>query len=330
MPSQACQLREDEQGTKAGPAVGAHRAGLQGWHQEPEADRSGAGHQRGAIRKRAKRDDWSRDLSERIQEKAEQLVRKEAVRSEVRAERTASEREVVDANAQAVATIRLAHRRDIQRARKITNALLDELEQMADADTVAYLQELGEMLRSPDDNGMDKLNDLYQKVISLPERSKTMKVLAESLRIVVDMERQAFGMNDKDAGKGRTAAATWATSSCTSWMRPRVSTIRETGRAHELAVCQHAGRASGRRGPGARFCRGLRGRPLARSCRVPLQAARPVPAQALQGHVRRARRGQVLVCGHGPAGDGQQSAAAHPVCARDPEVHARLGAPPVV
>ena len=157
----------------------------------------------GAIRKRAKRDDWSRDLSERIQDKAEQLVRKEAVRSEVRAEqRSASEREVVDANAQAVATIRLAHRRDIQRARKITNALLDELEQMADADTVAYLQELGEMLRSPDDNGMDKLNDLYQKVISLPERSKTMKVLAESLRIVVDMERQAFGMNDKDAGKG--------------------------------------------------------------------------------------------------------------------------------
>jgi len=84
---------------------------------------------------------------------------------------------VVNANVQAVATIRLAHRRDIQRARKITNALLDELEQMADADTVAYLQELGEMLRSPDDNGMDKLNDLYQKVISLPERSKTMKVL---------------------------------------------------------------------------------------------------------------------------------------------------------
>lgn len=181
----------------------------------------------------------------RIQDKAKQLVRKEAVRSEVRAELTASEREVVDANAQAVATIRLAHRRDIQRARKITNALLDELEQMADADTVAYLQELGEMLRSPDDNGMDKLNDLYQKVISLPERSKTMKVLAESLRIVVDMERQAFGMNDKDAGKGRTVAATWATSSCTSWMHRRGRTIRETGRAHEPAIPQLAGRASG-------------------------------------------------------------------------------------
>ena len=40
----------------------------------------------GAIRKRAKRDDWARDLSERIQDKAEQLVRKDAVRSLVRTE----------------------------------------------------------------------------------------------------------------------------------------------------------------------------------------------------------------------------------------------------
>ena len=200
--SQACQLHGMSKEHKQVPQWERieldYRAGIKSLRQIAAEQ----GISEGAIRKRAKRDDWSRDLSERIQEKAEQLVRKEAVRSEVRAERTASEREVVDANAQAVATIRLAHRRDIQRARKITNALLDELEQMADADTVAYLQELGEMLRSPEDNGMDKLNDLYQKVISLPERSKTMKVLAESLRIVVDMERQAFGMNDKDAGKG--------------------------------------------------------------------------------------------------------------------------------
>lgn len=40
----------------------------------------------GAIRKRAKRDDWSRDLSVKIQTKAEELVRKDAVRSEVRTE----------------------------------------------------------------------------------------------------------------------------------------------------------------------------------------------------------------------------------------------------
>lgn len=53
----------------------------------------------GAIRKRAKRDDWTRDLSERIQEKAEQLVRNEAVRNLVRKESSVSERALVDANA---------------------------------------------------------------------------------------------------------------------------------------------------------------------------------------------------------------------------------------
>lgn len=152
----------------------------------------------GAIRKRAKRDEWTRDLSERIQDKAEQLVRKEAVRKEVRAERAASEREVVDANAQAVADIRLAHRRDISRARRVTNALLDELEQQADPETVQLLETLGELLYAPDDKGRDKLNELYQAVISLPERSKTMKVLAESLAKLVDLERTAFGMDSKE------------------------------------------------------------------------------------------------------------------------------------
>ncbi|ULR90936.1 hypothetical protein [Comamonas sp. B21-038] len=152
----------------------------------------------GAIRKRAKRDEWTRDLSERIQDKAEQLVRKEAVRKEVRAERAASEREVVDANAQAVADIRLAHRRDISRARRVTNALLDELEQQADPETVQLLETLGELLYKPDDKGRDKLNELYQAVISLPERSKTMKVLAESLAKLVDLERTAFGMDSKE------------------------------------------------------------------------------------------------------------------------------------
>ena len=83
--------------------------------------------------------------------------------------------------------------------RTLTNALLNELEQQTDPNTLAMLQELGEMLRNEDDNGQDRRNDLYTKVISLSERSKTMKTLADSLRVVVDMERTAFSM-DKDQG----------------------------------------------------------------------------------------------------------------------------------
>jgi len=153
----------------------------------------------GAIRKRAKRDDWTRDLSERIQAKAEQLVRTEAVRSEVRTEKSISERQVVDANAQGMADVLLGHRRDIQRSKSIVMRLLDELEQQTGLENAALLDELGELLRSEDDKGQDKLNDLYRKIISLPERARTMKTLADSLRVTVDMQRQAFGMDAKGA-----------------------------------------------------------------------------------------------------------------------------------
>ena len=171
-----------------------YRAGVKTLRQI--ADENGITH--GAINKRAKRDGWERDLSEKIQRKADALVSKAAVSTEVSKAAKVAERAVVDANAQAIADVRLAHRRDIQRARKITNSLLDELEQQADADTVALLEELGERMRNPDDNGIDRLNDLYHKMISLPERSKTMKTLAESLRLMVDMERTAFSMDDKE------------------------------------------------------------------------------------------------------------------------------------
>ncbi|MBL8355652.1 MAG: hypothetical protein JNM01_12555 [Delftia acidovorans] len=173
-----------------------YRAGIKTLRQI--ADENGITH--GAINKRAKRDGWERDLGVKIQAKADALVSKAAVSSEVSTDTKVRERAVIDANAQAVADVRLAHRRDIQRARRITNTLLDELEKQTDPDTLVLLGELGEMLRQPDDNGQDRLNDLYHKVISLSERSKTMKTLAESLQKLVDMERTAFGM-DKMAEK---------------------------------------------------------------------------------------------------------------------------------
>jgi len=53
---------------------------------------------------------------------------------------------------------------------------------------------------------VDKKNDLYNRVISLGERSKTLKTLAESLQKLVDMERTAFGMDVKGAEQTPGAA----------------------------------------------------------------------------------------------------------------------------
>ena len=174
------------------------------------------------IIKRAKRDGWERDLRAKIQAKAEAKVSASLVSAEVSAQTKVAERQVIEAAATAVADIRLAHRHDIRRARTLTNALLNELEQQTDPNTLAMLQELGELLRREDDNGNDRRNDLYTKVISLSERSKTMKTLADSLRVVVDMERTAFGM-DKEQEKvadGLTALLQTITSGTNSMFKP--------------------------------------------------------------------------------------------------------------
>lgn len=152
-----------------------------------------------AIVKRAKRDGWERDLKAKIQAKADAKVSASLVSAEVRAQTKVAERIVVEANAEAVANVRLAHRVDIQRGRRLVLKLLAELEQQTDQ--VPELQELGEMMRKDDDKGQDRLNDIYRAVISLPERTKTMKALAEALRILVSLEREAFGIGvTLDAG----------------------------------------------------------------------------------------------------------------------------------
>ena len=160
-----------------------------------------------AIARRAKTEGWTRDLSERIKAKAEDLVTRAAVTADVTANRAVTEKQVVEANAQDQASVRLSHRKDIQRKRAIVASLMDEMEAQGGPENAALLAGLGEVMRSPDENGQDKLNDLYRKIISLPERAKTAKTLAETLRIAVDMERQAFGMDAKGADGATPGAA---------------------------------------------------------------------------------------------------------------------------
>lgn len=159
------------------------------------AEENGITH--GAVNKRAKKEGWERDLAQKIRAKAEALVSKAAVSSEVSKQAKIAESAVVEANARAAADVILAHRKDIGRARTLSSALLAELEQSTDPATLAALKAMGEFMAAPDDNGRDKLNELYQAVISLPERSKTFKLLVESMQKLVDMERVSFGVDDK-------------------------------------------------------------------------------------------------------------------------------------
>ena len=153
----------------------------------------------GAIRKRAKRDGWERDVGPKIQAKADALVRKAEVRNTVRNANAATERQIIEANAERIAQVRGEHRSDIARVRNLGLTLLGELEsQSADP---AMLAQLGELMANPDENGVDKLNDLYKKIISTPSRVDSAKKVAETLRHAIGLEREAYGLDDKASGK---------------------------------------------------------------------------------------------------------------------------------
>lgn len=147
----------------------------------------------GAIRKRAKRDDWTRDLSAKIKAKAEDLVRKEEVRKEVRSESTFSEKVLVEAGAQRIAEVRMGHRSDISRARNLTNKLLDELESVTDEQ--GTIKELIKAFKEEDHEDGDAMADmlaLANKIGALPSRTKTMKELAETMKTLITLERDAY------------------------------------------------------------------------------------------------------------------------------------------
>ena len=139
-----------------------------------------------------------RDLSAKIRAKSDAMVTQAMVTEKVTPETRKRDRQIVDDAADVLTSVRLSHRTDIQRARGITMRLLEELEYQTGAENVYLLEQMGELLRNDDDKGQDKLNDLYHKIISLPGRAKTMKDLGESLRVLVALERQAFGLDDKD------------------------------------------------------------------------------------------------------------------------------------
>lgn len=165
-----------------------YRAGIKTLRQIAEENRC----THGAINKRAKRDGWERDLSAKIQAKADAMVSNALVSKGV-SRSAAKDKQVIEANASVVADVRINQRASITRAKSIIEKLFDELEAQSGIDNVALLEQLGELMR---DGDRDKLNDAYMAIIKLPERSKIAKTLIESLKSCVEMERQAYGIND--------------------------------------------------------------------------------------------------------------------------------------
>lgn len=111
-----------------------------------------AGITEGAIRKRAKRDQWERDLKARINARAEEKVRTQAVRIPGTQLTPKTELEVVEANADAQYMVRISHRAGLHRLKELKDKLLAQVEQESEShreaiDDLRKLAEIDERIR---------------------------------------------------------------------------------------------------------------------------------------------------------------------------------------
>lgn len=188
-----------------------YRAGLKSLREISE--QHGVSHT--GIRKRAARDGWDRDLSAKIKAKAEALVSKAEVSSEVSAETVATENAIVEANATAIMRVRMAHRRDIARASKLAMRLLDELEatcQLAAGEVermrAIVIQGVVDAGGATED-ARERLKAL-DKLLDFPTRTGAMKMLADTMTKLIALEREAYSLatdteKDKDDGSAQLA-----------------------------------------------------------------------------------------------------------------------------
>jgi len=160
-----------------------------------------------AISKRATKEEWFRDLKAKIKARADDQVTKASVTKLVTKKRAVTEKQVIEVNADLQCRIRMTHRQDIGRSRKLFSRLLAELELLTDNKEL-FAQMGAVMAMSGDDPARaDKLVNLYAKVISLPGRVDAAKRLVETLEKVVRMEREAFGIDRNDGVENPIDAA---------------------------------------------------------------------------------------------------------------------------
>lgn len=159
----------------------------------------------GAIRKRAKKDGWSRDLSAKIQQKAAEKVERDAVRKErVRTGSTqltaADEKDVVEVNANQVAAVDIANRSDLELVLDTQRGMAQEIAALSRPEIAEYLNELADTYdkSGPNSSGRwvpDKENELYRYIISLAGRVKMIKDLAGAHGVYIPLQRKIFGLD---------------------------------------------------------------------------------------------------------------------------------------
>lgn len=140
----------------------------------------------------AQEEGWERDLSVRIAAQAQDKLNRAALNTELNTEqKKASEREVVEANAEMQKNLILEHRSDAKKNRAIVVALIAELEALTSKNEL--FEQLAEVLA---EDTTERAREAFNRVIGFASRVDSAKKLTETMRILIAIERQAFGISD--------------------------------------------------------------------------------------------------------------------------------------
>ena len=157
-----------------------------------------------AIGNRARKGAWQKDLTEQIRQATNAKLVGDLVSSEV----TKGYQEVTNTIAAAAEVnkqVILGHRQGLRAITEVKRTLLTQIEQAAAL--LPELQEVIEMVRNPDDNGMDRANDVLRKAMSRSALVDDLKKLADVDEKVRKGEREAFGLDDDPEDKAKDANA---------------------------------------------------------------------------------------------------------------------------
>jgi hypothetical protein len=153
------------------------------------------GSSRAAVNKHARKYKWTKDLQTEIRQATNAKLVAEMVATEVAkgGQRVAN---VVLAAAEVNKTVILSHRNRLGRIAEVAGTLMAQIEQAAQ--NMPDLSEVIEMVRNPDDNGVDRANDALRKAMDRPQLVEDLKKLAEINERVIKGERQAFRLDEAE------------------------------------------------------------------------------------------------------------------------------------
>lgn len=155
----------------------------------------------GAIRQRAKKEEWSRDLQEKVRLATEDLLIRKGATQDVR-----TEQQAIQVEAEVRSNVVMQHRGDLKRLAALRDKMIRELEHCTD--NIDVYEEMAEEFdeSGPGPNGawkVDKKNQLYRATISRTGRIDDLKTLVDLDEKLRKGQREAHGIGvDDGTGKG--------------------------------------------------------------------------------------------------------------------------------